>query len=136
MILKTLKQSMPARIALYSLLAAIAFGICLYVQSKPPPAHDFAWALKAAEKGDRFSQHQLGLDYDFGEEGAQKDPAKAAYWYHKAAEQGDDLAQYNLGTMYMKGRGVQTDYSEALIWLTKAADQGRAAAQCNLGNLY
>src|SRR3954452_20317793 len=87
-----LKRSMAARIALYVALASGIGAACIYSDiplTPKRPTHSFDWYIKAAENGDRQAQHQLGVDYDFGSEGAAKDSVKAAYWFRKAADQGD-----------------------------------------------
>ena len=89
-----------------------------------------------ADLNDADIQFFLGVCYDFGYGGAEKNDIRAAEWYLKAAEQGVKYAQYNIGNMYKSGRGVEKNYEKAVMWYRKAADQGDADAQCNLGDMY
>lgn len=89
------------------------------------------YLIKQAEKGDRLSQYQLGLEYAQGNH-----MEEALNWWSKAADQGELNAQIQLGIMYAQGKGVYQDYEEAAKWYRKAADQGNAESQNLLGVLY
>lgn len=89
-----------------------------------------------AEDGDPNQQYDLGIIYDFGWHGIQKDGQKAFEWYAKAAEQGDAKAQNRVGWMYYEGRAVEKDDQKAIEWWEKAADQESAEAHYHLGNVY
>ena len=59
--------------------------------------------IEKAESGDVHAQNELGVAYEYGEKGLQKNKEKAFYWFMKAAKQGFALAQYNVarGTMVL-----------------------------------
>ena len=90
---------------------------------------------KAAERGYRPAQNNLGAMYQSGL-GVAKDDAQAVAWFREAAEQGYAPAQTSLGAMYRDGRGVTQDDSQAVSWYRKAAERGYAPAQNNLGVMY
>lgn len=89
-----------------------------------------------AEKGNRIAEYNLGVYYDNGIEGLDKDNKEAASWYLKAANQNHPSAQNNLGIMYENGIGVKQSNSEAFKWYQKAAKQGAASGQFNLADMY
>ena len=91
-----------------------------------------SWIKKAAEKGYRNWQCNLGNCYCYGH-GVEKDIVTANYWYEKSAEQGCDKAQFNLGLSYFKGEGVEKNYIQAVHWFKKASEQGDADAQLHIG---
>ncbi len=93
------------------------------------------WYTKAAERGYKYAQNDLGFMYSRGL-GGERDFQKARYWYKKAAEQGYKLAQNELGIMYLEGLGVERDFQKARYWYEKAAEQGYKKAQYNLALLY
>ena len=69
-----------------------------------------------ARGGEVLAQSRLGVMYENGQGGLQKDLAKAAEWHQKAAEQGSPRSQYNLAMMYESGTGVAKDAAEAAKW--------------------
>ena len=85
---------------------------------------------KAAEKGFRIGQYNLGYVYLHGK-GVEKDEAQAANWVRKAAEQGLSEAQLLLGEMYRDGQGVKRDRVQAWAWFdtSSANDMNPFAAQ-------
>lgn len=91
-----------------------------------------SWIKKAAEKGCRDWQCNLGNCYCYGH-GVEKDIVAANHWYEKSAEQGSAQAQFNLGLSYYKGEGVEKDYVKALHWFRKSSEQGDADAQLHIG---
>jgi TPR repeat protein len=91
---------------------------------------------KTAQTGDPSAQFSLGVRFERGEVGINRDDKQAVAWYRKAAEQGHADAQFNLGVMYHQGQGVPKDFKEAMAWYRKAAAQGVASAQHNLGIMY
>lgn len=48
---------------------------------------------ETAEQGCADAQFTLGIMYEFGDDGVEKDVAKAISWYRKAADQGHEQAQ-------------------------------------------
>ena len=83
-----------------------------------------------------MAQIYLGVMYQSGEYGVEKDAKEGLKWWLKAAEQGDGYAQTKLGGMYRKGQGVKQDDAEAVQWYRKAAEQGYAYEQYVLGAMY
>jgi hypothetical protein len=96
---------------------------------------DLAALKKAATRGDRRAQSQLGDHYDNGR-GVPTDHAEAVRWWRAAAEQGDAHAQVSLAGAYVKGEGVRANFGEAVRWWRKAAAQGHAGAESNVGTAY
>ena len=94
--------------------------------------HPIGWIKKAAEKGHKDWQCNLGNCYCYGH-GVEKDIVAANHWYEKSAEQGFAQAQFNLGLSYYKGEGVEKDISKALLLFRKSAEQGNANAQLHVG---
>jgi len=92
--------------------------------------------LKAAGQGNAQAQCALGMAYDNGWMGMDKNDAEAFKWYFKAAAQGVADAQNTIGFMYLHGRGVTENAPEAAKWFLKSAEQGNASAQCSLGVMY
>lgn len=91
-----------------------------------------SWIKKAAEKGYRNWQCNLGNCYCYGH-GVEKDIVTANHWYEKAAEQGSAQAQFNLGLSYYKGEGVEKDLSKAMHLFRMSAERGNADAQLHIG---
>ena len=91
---------------------------------------------QAAEQGEAWAQHNLGLCYNDGWGGLTQNYYEAVKWYRKAAEQGFALAQNNLGLCYENGNGVAQNYYEAVKWYRKAAEQGYSMAQYKMGDCY
>ncbi len=75
-----------------------------------------------ARGGEAPAQSRLGIMYENGQGGLQKDLAKAAEWHLKAAEQGYPRSQYNLAMMYESGMGVAKDAAEAAKWFKAYED--------------
>jgi TPR repeat protein len=90
---------------------------------------------KAAEKGHKRAQYELGMYY-FNEGGVEKDDGKAFEWFAQAAAQAYAPAQYTLGLFYFNGRGVEKDDVKAFKWFAQAAAQGHTQAQYELGICY
>lgn len=90
---------------------------------------------KAARKGYRVAQFNLGLQYEKGT-GVPQNYTEAAKYFRMAADQGMGSAQLRLGVFYEYGRGVEQNYTEAAKWYRKAAEQGLPTAQYTLALLY
>ena len=90
---------------------------------------------RAAEKGRRDAQFNLGIMYHNGDV-VPKDQKIAAYWFGLAAKQGVPEAQYNLGGLYENGWGVAKDMTMATYWISQAAIQGLLEAEFKLGLCY
>ena len=113
--------------------------------NKNDPVTAFQFYQKSAEKGNPWSQAQLGSLYEEGY-GVTKDKIEAVRWYQRAAEKGDPDAQLRLGWMYQWGYGVVVnpavihqlvvDSPEAFKLFLSAAKQGQKSACCTLGWMY
>ena len=99
-------------------------------------AADVAKSRAAAEQGEAWAQHNLGLAYWIGLGGVKQDRRQAVDWFRKAAEQGYAYAQTYLGRAYASGQGVVEDRRQSFDWLRKAAEQGDADAQYAVGLAY
>ena len=77
----------------------------------------------------------LGLRYDVGCSGVERDVRRAGELYALAADKGSPAAQAKLGSMYEHGRIVGRDCREAARLYTLAADQGHVAAHFDLARL-
>ena len=102
--------------------------------SAEQPSSEFQKLLKQAERGDAWSQAEVGQMYLKGQ-GVAQDFKEAVKWYRAAAGQGHRSAQNNLGSMYVRGEGAPQDYIEAHKWFNLAAEQGHARATRSRDNL-
>jgi TPR repeat protein len=102
-----------------------------------PNASDkgLTWMRKAAERGHRTAQDNMGRICSSGK-GVPQNFEEAAKWFQMAAAQGDPSAQYRLGICYAEGTGVTKDEAEAVKWFRKATEQGDSTAQFRLGLCY
>ena len=91
---------------------------------------------KKGNAGDVNAQHVLGMKYQLGEDGWEKDVVKAFKWFEKAAKQGDLHSQSYIGYAYSSGIGVEKNINKAIEWYSKAAERGDASAQRSLGDIY
>jgi hypothetical protein len=74
------------------------------------------------------AQHELGLAYRDGVEGATRDLKEAAQRFFKAAEQGHQWAQFDYGEALYKGAGVEKNGLEGARYFRRSADQGTELA--------
>ncbi len=86
---------------------------------------------RAAEEGDRKSQHFIAMMYESGN-GIERDLTKAAYWYRRTAEQGDREAQLTYAAICVLGKGIDADYAAACHWAALSLRQGNAKAEQTL----
>lgn len=99
-------------------------------------AQDFESDLEEARHGDYIAQWRVGLAYELGNDGVDKNDSVAFYWYQKCADLGYDRAQARLAYFYENGRGTEVDYRKAFLLYRKAAMQGMSSAQKDLGICY
>lgn len=97
---------------------------------------DFEQLHVKAYYGNLEAQTYLGFLLLRGENGATRNPAKAAQWFLLAAKQDHAVAQLNLAMIYASGQGLARDFAQAIHWGRRAAEQGLDAAQDWLGIMY
>ncbi len=87
---------------------------------------------------DVTGEYALGLGYEMGIQGFERNDEEAAFWYKKAAVKHHDAhAQAALGRFYMKGRGgLKKDVAKALHLYADAVRGGDESAMMHLGDLY
>jgi TPR repeat protein len=83
-------------------------------------------ASDACRIGNAGAQGALGVGYERGALGLEKDEEKAVEWYTKAAEQGHRGSQYQLGLCFERAIGTTRDTAQAAKWYKLAAEQGHA----------
>jgi hypothetical protein len=77
-----------------------------------------------AEAGEAQAQFVLGLAYEYGFGGLERDLAEALRWHTRAANQGVGLVESWVGDFYYDGIGVPVDNAEALAWYRRASGHG------------
>ncbi|WP_010298256.1 tetratricopeptide repeat protein [Candidatus Odyssella thessalonicensis] len=94
--------------------------------------------IESARRGQGFAgaQYNLGVVYENGQDGIERNGALAKLWYKKAAKQGYADAQFKLGAMHEHGKVIAKDGLQAVFWYEAAAKQGHREAQFNLGWMY
>jgi len=95
------------------------------------------WYLKAAAKGHRDAQVNLGLMLlqELPQAGMARNPTQARYWFRRAAEGGDAQAMFYLARALLD-QGTSSDRMAAVEWLERAADAGHPPACTELGMLF
>lgn len=90
---------------------------------------------QAAELGYKFSQHRLGVAYEYGLLGCPVDARQSIFWYSRAAAQGEHQSELSLSGWYLTGaEGIlQQSDTEAYLWARKAAVSGLAKAEYAMG---
>ena len=78
----------------------------------------------------------IGLKYQMGLNGTEKDMARAMDMYMKAAEQDYAEAQCRIGLIYEAGQGGIDNPELAAKWFKKAAKQNHEVALLHLGVFY
>ena len=108
---------------------------------------------KAVEEGCAIARRNLGLFYEFGLGGINKNVALAVKCYRQAVENGYPDAQADInrvlnnpmlsaidlndiGTLYHNGDGVKQDHAKAKRWYLKADAKGSEVAHRNLGSFF
>jgi TPR repeat protein len=93
------------------------------------------WYEKAAEKGLRNAQRNLGILYQKSLTLQNKYEA-GFHLFLKSACQDDPISQYLVGSAYEFGRGVEQNLYEAYIWFERAAINRNNDAQFRLARFY
>jgi hypothetical protein len=76
-----------------------------------------------ASQGYIEAQFNLGMMFQNGGNGLQRNYTSSAYWFNQAAIQGDQNSQFELSGIYYRGLGVTKDLKKAKYW-AKLASQG------------
>lgn len=95
----------------------------------------FKSQLKAAQKGDKQAQLEVGRMYEKGR-GVDQDMKKAVAWLEKSAAQGQPTAKAELGILYFEGDGVAVNAGKAFVLLSAAAAAKVPSAQFYLAKIY
>ncbi len=74
----------------------------------------------------------LAQAFEYDDDTATPNYAKALEYYMEAAKQGDAAAQYRIGHFYATGKGVEKNIEVAKEWLLKSANQNFAMSQLRL----
>ena len=90
---------------------------------------------KRVDAGDPVATWHLGVQYQLGQRGLEKDITRAVELYERAAELGGEKAHYNNGTLYAVGKEVEKDTDKAFRHYEEAAMSGNPHARFNLGCL-
>lgn len=101
-----------------------------YAKSLPNFYTKMKWLTKAARRGHRDAQTDLGFIYL-----EQNNHDLAMYWLAKASKQGSTIASYNLGYLL----DLKKDYKKAAEYFTRAANpvqSGDPRARAALGIYY
>ena len=121
-----------------SALDVLNYGYCASFGIGLP--QDKAVALeyycRSAAMGDEIALFNLGVYFDTGLGGLEKNPTAAVLLYQEAAVRDNVPAQFNLGVCYEFGTGVEKNTSLAAEWYAKASQRHDYEACRRLGNLY
>jgi localization factor PodJL len=105
-----------------------------YRMGRYPEAIDY-WT-GAADKGNTYAAHRLGVEYMDGKPGVvQRDYQKARQYHTQAARQGYSLSMFDLGSMNEYGHGAPPDIAAAAKWYGYSAGYGLAQGQYNYATM-
>ena len=88
---------------------------------------------KRIDAGDPVAMLHVGDEYLYGNNGLEKDVARAIELYERAAELGMKEANYKIGCLYVEGKDVEKDTAKAIRHYEASAMCGHAIARHNLG---
>ena len=89
--------------------------------------------LKMAESGNGDDMYRVGVYYERGTMGFQKDLKLAYSWYKRTHAAGNVKGTANLGKCYLLGSGVAKCHAKGIMFLGIAAAEGSNLAACFLG---
>lgn len=134
------------------LLTMLALPAALGAQQPPPSTND-PWnstnlrnevrvlspeQLRAvrtrAEAGNAHDQFLIGLAYEYGLAGVERDVAEALRWHTRVAEQGIGMAEAWVGDFYYDGLGMPRDFDKALYWYRRGSDHNLGLATRFVGD--
>jgi localization factor PodJL len=90
----------------------------------------------AANLGYAPAQRLLGVLYEKGDAGVEKDPAEGRRWTVRAAANGDARGMHNLALDYYEGVGGPQSATVAAEWFQRAAELGVRDSQWNLARFF
>jgi localization factor PodJL len=90
----------------------------------------------AANLGYAPAQRLLGVIYETGDAGVEKDPAEGRRWTVRAAANGDARGMHNLALDYYEGVGGPQSATVAAEWFQRAAELGVRDSQWNLARFF
>jgi TPR repeat protein len=124
-------------IRLQDLIAAVKTRVERGPLCAPDEIPEVLQLRKLAEAGDGQSMARLGLMYENGKGGLEKDFAQAVRWYRMAVETGNRRGMAYLGIMYENGLGgLREDKEEAAKLYRRASELGDARGMAYLGAMY
>lgn len=95
----------------------------------PNPAEAVRWLTAAADQDQLNAVVALGLLNFEGQQGVERDEARAAQLFQRAAEAGNAEGQYFLAVLYSRGMGVEQNPVEAYAWNDLAGRRARAGTE-------
>ena len=114
--------------------AAAALKLGLLIEEGSVSSDQFGspgrWYLKACDLGNYIACHNVGVGYEYGQGGFEKNYESARAYYHRAATQGYMQSQYNLGTLY--SNKYFADDIEGLKWLLASQARARSCSKNEL----
>jgi localization factor PodJL len=90
----------------------------------------------AANLGYAPAQRLLGVLYEKGDAGVEKDPVEGRRWTVRAAANGDARGMHNLALDYYEGFGGPQSATVAAEWFQRAAELGVRDSQWNLARFF
>ena len=86
-----------------------------------------------AEGGDAAAMRELGMWYEHGQHGLEKDWAVAYGWYQRGADLGEPSCLWQAGACLAYGFGVEKNVTYGVMQVTQGAGGGSAGAAYFLG---
>ena len=89
-----------------------------------------------ADAGSARDQFLIGLAYEYGLAGVERDVAEALRWHTRVAEQGIGMAEAWVGDFYYDGLGMPRDFERALHWYRLGSDHNFGLATRFIGDFH
>src|SRR4051812_1375268 len=87
-----------------------------------------------ADAGSARDQFLIGLAYEYGLAGVERDVAEALRWHTRVAEQGIGMAEAWVGDFYYDGLGMPRDFDRALYWSRRGSEHDFGLATRFIGD--
>jgi TPR repeat protein len=91
--------------------------------------------IRAAELGHSRAQLRIGLAFEKGQLGLERNHAKAMEYYKMASDQGDPEGMFNYAEILESGKGVPMDVNRAVMLYRMSAQKGHTPAIAWYGTL-